>query len=82
MEASHSNMQGILWIINKVHQLYPEKDIGEYVMHYLTERNQYLVVLSSGRRISIHRQIAQDAETTPSSVSGTDIFRVIQTIRD
>ena len=81
MEKTTENMNGIMSIISLLRRKYPAIINGDYMDHFLTERNTYLVRLINNSTIEIHKTIAQDAETSIDSVTDKSLDRIIKTYK-
>lgn len=68
MGKSKDNVNGIVKIIKRIQELFPEVNLGEYVEHFICEDNTYKVVLNNNTTIKIHRATAQDAELNIASI--------------
>lgn len=81
MKKTSENISGILLIIDTLNDKYPEREIGEYIEHYLTENGTYKVLLSNNTTIEIHRSVAQDAEQFTFSIDEESLARIINTYK-
>lgn len=79
MHKTTENTSGVIAITNKA-RVY-NTDIGIYQEHFLNDRFNYTVRLDNGR-IEMSREIAQDYEVQPSSISEERIMRVAQSYRN
>ena len=79
MEKTIENINGILLIVDALNDKYTGKEFGEYIEHYLTEKNTYKVLLSNNVTIEIHRSVAQDAERMPYSINEDSLERIFNT---
>lgn len=76
MHKTTENKSGVISITNKAREY--NSNIGVYQEHFINDRFNYTVRLDNGR-IEIPREMAQDYEVQPSSVSEERIKRVAQT---
>lgn len=81
MEKTLENIEGILLIVDALNDKYPEKELGEYIEHSLTENGTYKVLLSNNVTIEIHRSVAQDAENASYSIDEESLKRIINTYK-
>ncbi len=79
MKLTTENINGIMLILSLLERKYPEKTWGGYEMHYVTETNEYKVLLLNGITIRIHRTIAQYAEKDIRSITDESIERILNT---
>ncbi|HBU78154.1 MAG TPA: hypothetical protein DEF18_08635 [Muricauda sp.] len=73
MNKSTENTNGVTGIVSEARILNPE--IGNYEEHFINERFRYIVRLSNGR-LEMSREIVQDYEIQPNSISKERIQRV------
>ena len=66
MNKSTENTNGVTGIVSEARILNPE--IGNYEEHFINERFRYIVRLSNGR-LEMSREIVQDYEIQPNSIS-------------
>jgi len=71
--------QGVIGITNKA-RVY-NSAIGNYQEHFINDRFDYTVRLDNGR-IEMSREIAQDYEVQPESISEERIKKVAQSYRN
>lgn len=79
MEKTLENKDGILLIVDVLNDIYPEREIGGYIKHYLTENGTYKVLLSNNTTVEIHRSVAQDAEYSIGSITEETLSNIIST---
>ncbi len=79
MEKTTENTAGVIAITDKARIF--NNEIGSYQEHFLNERFGYTIRLSNGR-IEMSREIAQDYEVQPESISDKRIEKVAQTYRN
>lgn len=80
MEKSTENIDGIIEIISRLHETFPNDNLGEYVEHYICEDNTYSVVLDNNTTVKIHRTVAQDAEQDINIIGNDSLKRIIESI--
>lgn len=79
MKKTTTNTRGVIGILNEA-RVY-NSAIGDYQEHFINERFGYTIRLSNGR-IEMSREIADDYEVQPNSVSKDKIERVAQTFKN
>lgn len=79
MKKTLENQNEILIILDELRDKYPEKELGEYIEHYLTENGTYKILLSNNVTIDIKRLVAQDAEKMLCPINEESLKRIINT---
>ena len=79
MEKTTQNSYGVMSITSLARTVNPE--IGIYQEHYINESFGYSVRLSNNGAINMSKEIAEDFEHDPRSVTQERIERVAQTYR-
>ncbi len=79
MHKTKENINGVTAITDIARRYNP--DIGIYQEHFVNDRFNYTVRLDNGR-IEMSREIAQDYEVQPNSISEERVMRVAQSYRN
>ena len=78
MEKSNEYRSGVMGVTSLARTMNPE--IGSYQEHFINESFGFSVRLSNGA-INMSREVAQDYEAQPSSVTPDRIEKVANTFR-
>ena len=79
MEKTTKNLNGVMGVTSLARNENPE--IGSYQEHYINESFGYSVRLSNNGAINMSREIAQDYESLPNSITNDRIEKVASTYR-
>jgi len=79
MEKTKENTIGVMGITSLARNVNPE--IGSYQEHFINESFGYSVRLSNNGAIDMSREIAQDYESLPNSITNDRIEKVASTYR-
>lgn len=81
MKRTTEHTKEILSIISLLKMKYPRMLTGEYQMHFVNERNQYVVLFTNNASITIHRLVAQDMERNNNHIDEETLKKIIDSLK-